>query len=141
MPLRAFFHARAPSTSCRMVRPPAANKKTPRMREFSYWWSERGSNPRHEDFQSSALPTELSDHRFGLLYIIVFLKCLYFFCIIVHFFTYTLCLDIYGKSSFSRKYAHFKNLKNRKNSHFFALFCIKLIKNHTFLLFFCKNRI
>ena len=25
------------------------------------WWSERESNPRHEDFQSSALPTELSD--------------------------------------------------------------------------------
>ena len=25
-------------------------------------WSERESNPRHEDFQSSALPTELSDH-------------------------------------------------------------------------------
>ena len=24
------------------------------------WWPERGSNPRHEDFQSSALPTELS---------------------------------------------------------------------------------
>ena len=24
-------------------------------------WSERDSNPRHEDFQSSALPTELSD--------------------------------------------------------------------------------
>src|SRR5690554_5837766 len=24
------------------------------------WWPERESNPRHEDFQSSALPTELS---------------------------------------------------------------------------------
>ena len=24
------------------------------------WWLERESNPRHEDFQSSALPTELS---------------------------------------------------------------------------------
>ena len=26
------------------------------------WWPERESNPRHEDFQSSALPTELSGH-------------------------------------------------------------------------------
>lgn len=24
------------------------------------WWLRRESNPRHEDFQSSALPTELS---------------------------------------------------------------------------------
>ena len=34
-------------------------KKSPEDRGFR-WWPERGSNPRHEDFQSSALPTELS---------------------------------------------------------------------------------
>jgi hypothetical protein len=27
------------------------------------WWPEAGSNHRHEDFQSSALPTELSGHK------------------------------------------------------------------------------
>jgi hypothetical protein len=26
------------------------------------WWTERESNPRHKDFQSFALPTELSVH-------------------------------------------------------------------------------
>src|SRR5690606_8759320 len=29
------------------------------------WWLERESNPRHEDFQSSALPTELSSRLVG----------------------------------------------------------------------------
>lgn len=29
------------------------------------WWSELGSNQRHPDFQSSALPAELSDLAFG----------------------------------------------------------------------------
>ena len=29
---------------------------------FSTWWFEVESNHRHEDFQSSALPTELSNH-------------------------------------------------------------------------------
>ena len=48
--------------SCREFSPPT-NKKTPCKRELFYWWSGRGSNPRHEDFQSSALPTELPDHR------------------------------------------------------------------------------
>ena len=32
--------------------------------ELSEWWLGRESNPRHEDFQSSALPTELPS-RFG----------------------------------------------------------------------------
>ena len=27
------------------------------------WWEGRESNPRHEDFQSSALPTELPSHK------------------------------------------------------------------------------
>lgn len=27
------------------------------------WWRERESNPRHKDFQSFALPTELSSHN------------------------------------------------------------------------------
>jgi hypothetical protein len=31
---------------------------------FKEWWLGRESNPRHEDFQSSALPTELPS-RFG----------------------------------------------------------------------------
>ena len=29
------------------------------------WWPEVESNHRHEDFQSSALPTELSGHKRG----------------------------------------------------------------------------
>ena len=48
--------------SCREFSPPT-NKKNSLQKGVSYWWSGRGSNPRHEDFQSSALPTELPDHR------------------------------------------------------------------------------
>ncbi len=32
------------------------------MSPLKKWWSEAELNCRHEDFQSSALPTELSDH-------------------------------------------------------------------------------
>jgi len=76
-----------------------------------------------------------------LLYIIVFLKCLYFFYVIVYFFIFRLSPQRKQKIPTPSKYVYFRNLKNRKNSYFFALFCIKLIKNYTFLLFFCKNRI
>ena len=31
------------------------------------WWSERELNPRHKDFQSFALPTELSDPQMRVL--------------------------------------------------------------------------
>jgi hypothetical protein len=30
------------------------------VKSFIYWWPETGSNRRHADFQSAALPTELS---------------------------------------------------------------------------------
>ena len=30
---------------------------------FDKWWSQSESNQRHKDFQSSALPTELSGHE------------------------------------------------------------------------------
>ena len=33
--------------------------------DFKEWWLGRESNPRHEDFQSSALPTELPSHLRG----------------------------------------------------------------------------
>ena len=39
----------------------AQNKKTP---EGALWWLEAESNRRHADFQSAALPTELSSHVF-----------------------------------------------------------------------------
>ena len=32
---------------------------------FDKWWSQSESNQRHEDFQSSALPTELSGQNSG----------------------------------------------------------------------------
>lgn len=37
------------------------------MRENKKWWLEAESNHRHEDFQSSALPTELSSHKGGII--------------------------------------------------------------------------
>ena len=30
---------------------------------FKFWWAETESNRRHKDFQSFALPTELSAHQ------------------------------------------------------------------------------
>ena len=33
-----------------------------RCKTYQYWWPERESNLRHADFQSAALPTELSGH-------------------------------------------------------------------------------
>jgi hypothetical protein len=30
---------------------------------YGFWWAGSESNTRHEDFQSSALPTELPAHR------------------------------------------------------------------------------
>ena len=35
------------------------------MRLAGWWWPRAESNHRHEDFQSSALPTELLGHFFG----------------------------------------------------------------------------
>ena len=57
--LFAFIH----SCVARLI---YANKKRPnhRLGPCSFMWCGRESNPRHEDFQSSALPTELP-HHFG----------------------------------------------------------------------------
>lgn len=42
--------------------------KSPKIIELEFiWWPEAESNCRHEDFQSSALPTELSGHKRPLL--------------------------------------------------------------------------
>ena len=44
-------------------------QKAPRIAGFGslslQWWSEGDLNPRHADFQSAALPTELPDHRYA----------------------------------------------------------------------------
>ena len=46
----------------------ASHTKKPRYCEaFCIWCPEAESNHRHEDFQSSALPTELSGHIFSCL--------------------------------------------------------------------------
>ena len=41
---------------------PQNNKLTASAVSLLFWWFEVESNHRHEDFQSSALPTELSNH-------------------------------------------------------------------------------
>ena len=102
--LRLFIGIKPPPRRVGCFVPLLPIKKLPARGSFFYWWSERGSNPRHEDFQSSALPTELSDHRFGLLYIIVFLKCLYFFYVIVYFFIFRL------SPQRKQKYRHHQNM-------------------------------
>ena len=44
--------------------------------QYKQWWSEGDLNPRHADFQSAALPTELPDHI--KLYVIGFDAITYF---------------------------------------------------------------
>lgn len=48
------------------------------------WWSEAESNCRHADFQSAALPTELSNHEKKYNYIFVIIKV----CLIISKITY-----------------------------------------------------
>lgn len=46
------------------------NNKVSPFRKTLFMWTERESNPRHKDFQSFALPTELSVHITGHQYTI-----------------------------------------------------------------------
>ena len=58
VPLGAFAFRRFPSQGSRPARFPT--KKEPHCwGSESSWWSEGDLNPRHADFQSAALPTEL----------------------------------------------------------------------------------
>jgi Pyruvate/2-oxoacid:ferredoxin oxidoreductase delta subunit len=48
-----------------LIQPPSTNKKAPHKCEaFVVWCPEAESNHRHADFQSAALPTELSGRNF-----------------------------------------------------------------------------
>ena len=59
--LRSFM----PKNQCGMIATGDRETKSARRRFGNSWWSEGDLNPRHADFQSAALPTELPDHGYG----------------------------------------------------------------------------
>ncbi len=64
-------------------------KKTP-LRCFYKWWPGRGSNPRHEDFQSSALPTELPGRpRISFIYNFFLVGKSFFYFFAYFYFNYS----------------------------------------------------
>ena len=74
---------------------------------YSNWWPERGSNPRHEDFQSSALPTELSGQsRVSFIYKF-FLVGKSFFYFFAHLFFSPFGALVCNQSGYKGKYVFY----------------------------------